>query len=111
MRLTNRSNTMVKASKYLPLHYTAACGEIKLSEYLLDHGAYVDAMDADGNTALMWAVRKGHAELAYILIEKHGANVNAINFDGETPLMLAVLVMNRDLVNYLLLHGANPNAT
>lgn len=113
LRLNSRSNHSMahKVSKYLPLHYTAACGEIKLSEYLLDQGANVDAMDADGNTALMWAIRKGHADLAYILIEKHGANVNAINFDGETPLMLAALVMNRDLLNYLLMHGANPNAT
>src|SRR3954452_316719 len=50
--------------------------------------AYGMAAEADGMTALHWAVRGGDAETARILIRAR-AGVNAANRYGITPLSLA----------------------
>jgi ankyrin repeat protein len=44
-------------------------------EKLLEQGANVNAKDRDGETALMWAARRGHSETVKALINA-GADVN-----------------------------------
>src|SRR5437868_3285214 len=48
----------------------------------------VNAPQADGTTALHWAVREEDGALVDLLL-KAGANPNAQNRDGATPLYLA----------------------
>src|ERR1700730_2133910 len=55
---------------------------------LLQQRADVNAPQADGATALHWAVYRGDVDTANVLISA-GANVKAANRDGATPLSLA----------------------
>lgn len=59
-------------------------------EFLLKHGANVDAVDYKGKTALHYAVvaKKNPLEITELLI-KHKANVNAVDDESKTPLHLA----------------------
>src|SRR5881296_2680688 len=77
---------------------------------LLDSGADVNAAQADGTTALHWAVYNDDAETAALLV-KRGANVNAANRYGVPPLSLACTNGNADLVKLLLEAGADANAS
>jgi ankyrin repeat protein len=45
---------------------------------LLDNGAYVDAIDHEGNTPLLVAVNRGHLEISSLLLAI-GSNANTIN--------------------------------
>ena len=54
---------------------------------LLDAGADVNAAQADGMTALHWAVYNDDADTAGLLV-RSGANVNAANRYGVPPLSL-----------------------
>jgi ankyrin repeat protein len=76
---------------------------------LVQHGASVDAADADGTTALHWASYRDDLEIADLLI-RAGARVNAANDLGATPLWTASLNGSAAMVRRLLDAGANPNA-
>jgi ankyrin repeat protein len=76
---------------------------------LLQHGASVNAADADGTTALHWASYRDDVETANLLI-RAGAKVNAANDLGATPLWTASLNGSAAMVQRLLEAGANPNA-
>ncbi len=77
---------------------------------LLDSGADVNAAQADGTTALHWAVYNDDAETAALLVKRR-ANVNAANRYGVPPLSLACTNGNADLVKLLLDAGADANAS
>jgi ankyrin repeat protein len=70
----------------------------------------VNSTEADGMTALHWAVRGDDAETTKLLI-RAGANVNAANRYGVTPLSLAATNGNAEITRTLLKAGANANAT
>src|SRR5437867_4984406 len=55
---------------------------------LLAQRTDVNVPQADGATALHWAVYRGDIDTANVLI-RAGANVKAANRDGATPLSLA----------------------
>lgn len=76
------------AEKTPPLDPTKAIGK-ELVTSLLQHGAAVDARNADGDTPLCLAAKLGHIATARLLLE-HGANPRVKNNAGETPLWLAV---------------------
>ena len=61
---------------------------------LLAQKADVNAPQADGATALHWAVYRGDLEMADVLI-RAGANVKAANREGATPLWLASVERRR----------------
>jgi uncharacterized protein len=71
--------------------------------------ATVNATEADGMTALHWAVRGDDAETAQMLI-RAGANVSAANRYGITPLSLAATNGNPTIARALLKAGATANA-
>ena len=47
--------------------WAALDGETEATEFLLKHGIDINAKTNDGNTALMLAVKYGHAETAALL--------------------------------------------
>lgn len=73
---------------------------------LLADSADVTAAEADGTTALHWAVRYDDVELAERLIEA-GADAKAANRYGVTPLYLAALNGSAGMIERLLAAGAD----
>jgi uncharacterized protein len=69
----------------------------------------VNSTEADGMTALHWAVRADDADTVQVLV-RAGANVSAANRYGITPLSLAATNGNAVITRALLAAGANPNA-
>ncbi len=76
----------------------------------------VNVTDDKGNTALMWAVKKGNLDLVKKLI-KAKADVNAFNDNGFTPLLIFCAEYYKDITPklYAILYelldaGANINA-
>src|SRR5205809_597605 len=76
---------------------------------LLLKKADVNAPQADGTTALLWAVRYDELETADALIHA-GAKVSSGNRDGATPLQLAALNGSAAMIEKLIKAGADPNA-
>ncbi len=75
---------------------------------LLKEKLNVNSTEADGTTALMWAVYWDDLEVVKLLIQS-GANVNVLNDVGVTPLILASENRSTVIVEVLLKAGANPN--
>ena len=74
---------------------------------ILARGSNIHARDEDGNTALMYAVGSGDAELVRLLV-RAGAEVDAANERGMTPLMYAAMLDALPVVLALLHAGADP---
>src|SRR5262245_21335173 len=82
-------------------------GDIRAADQVIAAGAVdVNAAEADGTTALHWALRRDDAALTERLI-RAGANVNASNRYGVSPLSLACINGNVEVVELLLNRGAN----
>jgi uncharacterized protein len=77
---------------------------------LIAKNADVNAPQADGTTALDWAVRQDDTETVDLLV-RAGANVNATNRDGATAMYLACINGSAAMVEKLLNAGVDPNAT
>src|SRR5262245_11923960 len=75
---------------------------------LLTQHADVNAAQADGATALQWAVYHNDKELTDLLVGA-GANVKAANREGATPLWLASVNGNAGIITALLDAGADAN--
>jgi uncharacterized protein len=97
------------AAERPPLIDATRNGDKHAVRALLKQGADVNATDADGTTALLWASYRDDIESADLLIGG-GANVNAANDLGATPLWTASLNGSPAMVRTLLRAGANPNA-
>ena len=66
-----------------------------LIDELLDKGAYVNAVNYYGDTALMIAAQNGHTEIVAKLLVQ-GADVKVANSDAYTAFMIAVLKPHRN---------------
>jgi ankyrin repeat protein len=77
---------------------------------LLGNAPDVNAPQADGTTALLWAAYHDDTDTAALLV-KAGANVNAANRYGVSPLLQACQNGNASMVQILLAAGADVNAT
>ena len=75
---------------------------------LLQQKVDVNAPQADGATALIWAARNDDAEMADALI-KAGANAKAANREGATPLYAACVNGSAPMVQKLLKAGVDAN--
>ncbi len=71
-----------------PLIVAAANGRLKVVEDLLRRRVSTNAQDPHGTTALMWAVFKGHRDVAKFLVSK-GADTKVIRDDGDTAMDIA----------------------
>src|SRR3984957_1650609 len=72
--------------------------------------AEVNAREADGTTALHWAVRTNDVETTELLLAA-GAHVNVANRYGVTPLWLAATNGSAVIVAALLKAGADANTS
>ena len=91
-----------------PLMHAAAFGSLDTMRLLLDKGADVNARNAAGATALMWAA----TDIAKIrVLLDRGADVKAASSLGHTPLELAAMSDgSAEIVRLLLARGADAKA-
>jgi uncharacterized protein len=124
----NAGLTRLSLGEWTPLMYAARDGAMKAGALLLERKAAVNATDPDGATALVLAIINYHYDFAALLLE-HGADPNLADTTGMAALFAAVdmhslpwmfgrpeipapsKVTGLDLIEMLLKHGANPNAT
>jgi len=89
---------------------------------LLAAGADIDAVDRDGNTALLFCCGCGYSPRNYsrpevlaaardavLLLMQNGANINNANDSGETPLMAAARRFDAKLLAEMIQNGAEVN--
>lgn len=97
------------------LNVAAKCGSLELCDLLLSHGAeinpptFLDQLNINNFTPLMWAARKGNVPLCDFLL-KRGACINGTNYCGVTALISAAESKNLQVCEFLLNHGADVNA-
>lgn len=90
-----------------PLHLAAGYNNLEVAEYLLEHGADVNAQDKGGLIPLHNAASYGHVDIAALLI-KYSTCVNATDKWAFTPLHEAAQKGRTQLCALLLAHGADP---
>ncbi|NLI79175.1 MAG: ankyrin repeat domain-containing protein [Candidatus Riflebacteria bacterium] len=89
-----------------PLHLAVQGGSQSMVEFLVQHGANVDAVDGlHRRTPLHEAARLGFPGIAKFLLAR-GAQLVLPDRQGNTPLHLAARAGKPDLVTILLQHGA-----
>jgi ankyrin repeat protein len=79
-----------------PLAYAAYNGHLEVVDYLLKHGALIDATTENGSTALFFAARFGHIEVIKLLL-KNKADPTIANENGETAIDWALKSDNTDI--------------
>ena len=112
-------NTRDSKQRATPLHFASFRRLFEIALALLDHGADVNARNADDQTPLHRVslsqrriFQSGYKEanrLAQLMLER-GADVNVRDKDQATPLHLASYMSNLETARVLLDHGANIHA-
>lgn len=90
------------------LHIVTVRRDLTWLNYLIAHGAKVNAADDRGRTPLELAVNLGWREGAEFLLQQK-ASPDVSNDAGETPLIFAVHRKDLQLTKALLEAGANPD--
>ena len=120
--------TILPHGRWTPLMYASRQGSLEASKVLVDAGADKNARDPDLSTPAIIATINGHYDVAGMLVER-GADPNLADTSGMALLYAAVdmnmpaeiygrpnrkstsTISALDLMNVLLAHGANVNAT
>ncbi|SPM44586.1 ankyrin repeat-containing protein 09 [Orientia tsutsugamushi] len=94
------------------LHEAAKSGDIQTVQSILHEKendlGYINSPDRINKTALHYAIRAGHLEIASLLLT-HGADPNAQDIHGNTPFHSAFREGSLQFIKLLLKNGANPN--
>ena len=91
---------------WTPLHHAAFKGRIGMIQFLVAHGAAIEAADKDGTTPLHVAASAGDPDAIEALL-KAGARIDALDHRAETPLLHAVGSDSVPAVEALLRHHAS----
>lgn len=86
--LTHRQidvNDYQGSREIVPLMSASAFNNKVVCEYLLEKGANINMIDFHGDTSLVYAIRRGHLDLARWLIEK-GSSFDLENTKGQTAI-------------------------
>ena len=89
------------------LPYVAAHGKVNLVTRIIDSGISVTPFTTEDGQFVNPLVGAGSVDVAKLLISR-GAQINTASFNGETPLISAAGMNRKDLVQYLLSVGADP---
>jgi ankyrin repeat protein len=79
-----------------PLHYASSAGKLSVAQFLVTHGANVNALSPSDTTPLMMAVSSGNELLIKFLLD-NGADLSARNHEGFSAIDVAEL-FNRNSI-------------
>jgi ankyrin repeat protein len=96
-------------NRLTPLCAAASKGQLRVADFLLDHGADVNLADGQGKTALYHAAEAGNKAMVELLLGR-GADVNARDGRGQTALHLAAANGFQSVAEALLANHADVNA-
>ena len=85
---------------WAPLIYAAYNGHADIADYLLKHGAKVDAKTENGSTALFFAARFGHIEVIKLLLN-NDSDPTIANENGDTAVDWAMKNENSNIESLL----------
>jgi len=74
---------------------------------LIDNGADINVIDSFGNTILHYAIEKELIELIKLVVSLGGDINYTERYDKDTPLHYAYFQKNRNIIDYLIAHGAD----
>ena len=77
-----------------------------VADLLIDLDLCIDAVNSDGETALILAVKKGNKQITDSLINKT-VNLNRVDKNGNTALIWASILGYKDIAEVLILAGAD----
>ncbi|MFC1483969.1 ankyrin repeat domain-containing protein [Candidatus Neomarinimicrobiota bacterium] len=95
---------------YSPLHWAVNRNDTAITRYLVDHGADLEAKDADGDTPLHWTAYYNRLANCRILVSA-GADLNSLNNLEVTPLLAAIESANSAVARLLIQAGPGLNLT
>ena len=98
-RTVNGTNALIMAARV---------GQVSLAMQLLESGADVNCLNAEGYSPLHIASFYGHSQFVDFLIKNH-ANIDALDQYHRTPLMVACWRGHFDVVQKLTANGCNLN--
>jgi ankyrin repeat protein len=94
-----------------PLHRACIGIQLEAARFLINRGAYIDAVNGVGNTPLAFACRMGEEKLARMLLcygaDVHGRSRESLN-PYNSPLYIACADGRVDIVKLLIEAGADP---
>lgn len=96
-------NAHANPKAWTPLMNASATGFALVATFLLDHGAQVNTLDADGYSPLSFAAEKKHPDIVRLLLAR-GA-------DGGNALVMMARTKQIDTLNLLIESGVDANAT
>lgn len=96
-------------SGYSPLMFAAGWGQTEAVRLLLRHGASPAYRDHNGDRALLWAAKRGHAGAVALLLASGDPADSDLDPYRRPPLFDASLYGRVDVVRLLLEAGADPN--
>jgi ankyrin repeat protein len=99
---------LLRAAQHSGIADAAMKGNVVAVRMLIQQHADVNVPQADGATALHWAVYRDDAEMTQVLL-RGGANPKATNREGASVLSLACENGNAAIIESLLKAGADPN--
>jgi ankyrin repeat protein len=95
-----------ESMRVTPLHSAAAAREVAIARILIQHGADVNAKQAEaGFTPLHEAAANGDMPFVTLLLDS-GADINAKMSDGKTPLAFAIERNQKAVADFLRQRGA-----
>ncbi len=96
--MTNGADINYNSGMGTALMATVVKGNIELVHDLLKNNADLNLADANGTTALMYAIQFQNINITAILLE-HKADKTIKNKDGKTAFELAIFTNNEKLIN------------
>lgn len=91
--------------KVMPLHSAVAARSQAITRLLLEHGAPVNALQADNFTPLHAAAQNGDVEIVRLLLDA-GADPDLRDSEGKNAHDIARAENHIEVIQLLLLHGA-----
>ncbi|CAD2219975.1 ankyrin/TPRprotein [Angomonas deanei] len=90
-------------------HYAASEGNLQFLDLLVQHGAPTSFEKCKAGSLLHWACHSSSVECVGTILYKYKVDVNAEDEHGGTPLLTAIFMKAKELAEFLLDNGANPN--